>query len=211
MASDERAPEGETIMKTIIGSAIGVFAIGLILIGAGLRGSAATSPASLAPASASVPGAANVVPVAYNTAAVQATSAGPVMVNCAPGQRALVRQVLMNGEPVSQVACVADAMGVADTYAPMGVAQARPVSYNTASDYRSTRSSNLSERRVVYQQPTTERVVTKERSWKKPLLVIGGSTAAGAGIGGLVGGKKGALIGAALGGGASTLYEATRK
>jgi hypothetical protein len=45
------------------------------------------------------------------------------------------------------------------------------------------------------------------RNWKKTALVIGGSTATGAGIGGLIGGKKGALIGAALGGGASTLWE----
>ncbi len=103
-----------------------------------------------------------------------------------------------------------DVAGVAaDAYAPAGV-QSRPVSYSTsANGYESSRS-NLTERRVVYQQPTTERV-QKRSSWKKPLLVIGGSTAAGAGIGGLVGGKKGALIGAALGGGASTLYEATRK
>ena len=49
------------------------------------------------------------------------------------------------------------------------------------------------------------------RHGPSPLLIIGGSTAAGAGIGGLVGGKKGALIGAALGGGASTIYEATRR
>ncbi|MGE5358567.1 MAG: hypothetical protein ACM3NQ_06070 [Bacteroidales bacterium] len=197
-------------MKTIIGSAIGVLAIGLILIGAGLRGTAAPSPASFAPTS--MPGSQNVLPAAYSGAAPAAAS-GPVMVNCAPGQRALVRQVVLNGEAVSQVACVADLAGAsADSYAPMGV-QARPVSYTTAADdVRSTRSSNLTERRVVYQQPTTERVVQKSRSsWKKPLLVIGGSTAAGAGIGGLVGGKKGALIGAALGGGASTLFEATRK
>ena len=49
------------------------------------------------------------------------------------------------------------------------------------------------------------------RVWKKTALVIGGSTAAAAGLGGIFGGKKGALIGAAIGGGASTLYEATRK
>jgi hypothetical protein len=45
------------------------------------------------------------------------------------------------------------------------------------------------------------------RNWQKTALVIGGSTATAAGIGGLIGGKKGALIGAAIGGGASTLYE----
>jgi len=49
------------------------------------------------------------------------------------------------------------------------------------------------------------------RDWKKTALVIGGTTAAGAGLGGIFGGGKGALIGAAIGGGASTLYEATRK
>jgi hypothetical protein len=49
------------------------------------------------------------------------------------------------------------------------------------------------------------------RDWTKTALVIGGSTAGSAGLGGLLGGKKGALIGAALGGGASTLFEALHK
>jgi len=48
------------------------------------------------------------------------------------------------------------------------------------------------------------------RDWKKTALVIGGSSAAGAGLGGIIGGKKGALIGAAIGGGASALYETTQ-
>jgi hypothetical protein len=41
--------------------------------------------------------------------------------------------------------------------------------------------------------------------------VIGGTTAAGAGLGAIFGGKKGALIGAALGGGASSIYEAGKR
>jgi uncharacterized protein YcfJ len=45
------------------------------------------------------------------------------------------------------------------------------------------------------------------RSWKKSALVIGGSTAAGAGVGALVGGKKGALIGGIAGGAAGSAYE----
>ena len=49
------------------------------------------------------------------------------------------------------------------------------------------------------------------RDWKKTALIIGGTTAAGAGLGGIFAGKKGALIGAAIGGGASTVYEATKK
>jgi hypothetical protein len=49
------------------------------------------------------------------------------------------------------------------------------------------------------------------RNWKKTALVIGGTSAAGAGIGAIFGGGKGALIGAALGGGVSSLYEATKR
>jgi hypothetical protein len=49
------------------------------------------------------------------------------------------------------------------------------------------------------------------RNWKRTAMVVGGSTAAGAGVGAIIGGKKGALVGAALGGGASTLYEATKR
>jgi hypothetical protein len=49
------------------------------------------------------------------------------------------------------------------------------------------------------------------RDWKKTTLVIGGSTATGAGVGAIFGGKKGALIGAAIGGGGSTIYEATKR
>ncbi|HET6960540.1 MAG TPA: hypothetical protein VFI56_28330 [Vicinamibacterales bacterium] len=45
------------------------------------------------------------------------------------------------------------------------------------------------------------------RDWKKTAMVIGGSTAAGAGLGAIFGGKKGALIGAAIGGGAGTLLQ----
>ena len=61
--------------------------------------------------------------------------------------------------------------------------------------------------------PAPQRVVTRtvvekpRRDWGKTALVIGGSTAAGAGIGGLVGGKKGALIGAVIGGGGATLWD----
>ena len=55
-------------------------------------------------------------------------------------------------------------------------------------------------------------VVRREagRNWKKTALLVGGSTATGAGVGAIFGGKKGALIGAAIGGGASTLYESTK-
>jgi hypothetical protein len=64
--------------------------------------------------------------------------------------------------------------------------------------------------------PAPQRVVARtverpRRDWGKTALIIGGSTAAGAGVGGIVGGKKGALIGAAIGGGASTIMESVKK
>ena len=60
--------------------------------------------------------------------------------------------------------------------------------------------------------PVTEEVApSDERSWKKTAMIIGGSAASGAGVGGIVKGKKGALIGAAIGGGAASIYEATRR
>jgi hypothetical protein len=54
-------------------------------------------------------------------------------------------------------------------------------------------------------------VVHRHRSWKKSAAVIGGSTAAGAGIGALAGGGKGALIGGAIGAGAGTAYEVHKR
>jgi hypothetical protein len=70
--------------------------------------------------------------------------------------------------------------------------------------------------RTVYRtQPVQERVVERApqqtRSWQKTALVIGGSAASGAAVGGMVDGKKGALIGAALGGGAASIYEAVKR
>jgi hypothetical protein len=61
-------------------------------------------------------------------------------------------------------------------------------------------------------RPVQRTVVRREagRDWKKTALLVGGSTATGAGVGAIFGGKKGALIGAAIGGGASTLYESAR-
>lgn len=72
-------------------------------------------------------------------------------------------------------------------------------------------------RQTVYRsQPVQERVVVerpvqRKRSWQKTAMIIGGSSAAGAGVGGMIDGKKGALIGAAIGGGAASIYEATKR
>jgi hypothetical protein len=70
---------------------------------------------------------------------------------------------------------------------------------------RVTRAVEPQRERVVYEEDRSD------RSWQKTALIIGGSTASGAGVGAIVGGKKGALAGAAIGGGAASIYEATRR
>src|SRR6187399_669836 len=70
--------------------------------------------------------------------------------------------------------------------------------------------------RTVYRAPVQDREIVREEreivrdddhSWGKTAMIVGGSAAGGAGVGG----KKGALIGAAIGGGAASIYEATQR
>jgi hypothetical protein len=73
------------------------------------------------------------------------------------------------------------------------------------------RTVTVVDRTPVVRRTTVVRTTARapRRDWKKTALVVGGSTATAAGVGALIGGKKGALVGAALGGGLSTLYETT--
>ena len=95
----------------------------------------------------------------------------------------------------------------------------QPRATTAAAPVRIVRTAAQAPTRTVYRAaaPDPERtVVYREaaqptRSKTKTALIIGGSAAGGAGLGGIVGGKKGALIGAALGGGAASIYEATRR
>ena len=91
-----------------------------------------------------------------------------------------------------------------DPYAASRAGLAYPVS-----DVRAVRTVQTA---APVRRTTSERVERSSgRDWKKTALVIGGTTAAGAGVGAIFGGGKGALIGAAIGGGASTIYEATKR
>ena len=85
--------------------------------------------------------------------------------------------------------------------------RAVPASYQT---YVAPAPRRLTSARAVRSTPVRY-VERRGRDWKKTAMVIGGTTAAGAGIGAIFGGKKGALIGAALGGGAGTLYEVKKR
>jgi hypothetical protein len=96
----------------------------------------------------------------------------------------------------------------------------RPIAYRVSDTravpvyddrYVDTRSATVAARPVsrVTRSAAPAHVAARPagRDWTKTAMVIGGTTAAGAGLGAIFGGKKGALIGAAIGGGAGTLYE----
>jgi hypothetical protein len=159
---------------------------------------------------------------AQELAAGQAGS--PVVVSCEPHQRTLVRPAVVNGVQVSQVECVA--ADPSRTYAEATYAgepaprAAAPVAYTQAArapqvvyeelePARVVRTSApvtvarpQQTRQVVYEQP-----VKKTRSVKKSAVIIGSSAGVGAAVGAAVKGKKGALIGAAIGGGGAAIWD----
>lgn len=97
-----------------------------------------------------------------------------VVVECGPGQRAVMTQRLVDGAPQIAARCEGT--------------------------------------RVVARQTSSRSVArAPHRTKTKTALMIAGSTATGAGVGGALKGKKGALIGAALGGGTATIYEAAKR
>jgi len=86
----------------------------------------------------------------------------------------------------------------------------RPVVRTVAAPRRTVTRSAVQQRAVVDDGVIREEAPA-QRTWKKSALIIGGSAASGAGVGAIVSGKKGALIGAAIGGGAASIYEATKR
>jgi hypothetical protein len=88
---------------------------------------------------------------------------------------------------------------------PVQVAQRRPAPRRTSSEPRVYRTVETAPERVIVEDDR------EDRSWQKTAMIIGGSAAGGAGVGGIIKGKKGAAIGAAIGGGAASIYEATRR
>jgi hypothetical protein len=150
----------------------------------------------------------------------------PMSVTCEPNQRAVVRQVAVNGGLQAQVQCESAfaPVGTSGSFgatAPAIYAQAptaQPVAYTVPlENTRLVRSAPVTRTvaapdRVAYQpayQPARERVVVRPpvRSVKKSAIIIGSSAGVGAGIGAAVGGKKGAGIGALVAGGGAALWD----
>ncbi|HTM27519.1 MAG TPA: hypothetical protein VL225_20120 [Vicinamibacterales bacterium] len=156
-------------------------------------------------------------------ASVGGTHDGGVAVACEPNQRAVVRQLVVNGASQPQVECVSVA-GFAPgpavaTYGAPSAAGYQTIGYTqaplentrlvrTVYPEREVTTRAVAPRRVNYQR-APERIVAVRpaRSVKKSAIIIGSSAGVGAGIGAAAGGKKGALIGALIGGGGATLWD----
>ena len=135
---------------------------------------------------------------------VAATSAGDVesplsaapLVDCGAGREALVEQAIEDGEIVARVKCVSTQ--------PAPMVRATPAPVVTTERAPEARSD------VPAVEPEAED--EDSRSLKDSALIIGGAAGAGAGIGAIAKGKKGAAVGAAAGAVAGTVYDlATRK
>lgn len=120
------------------------------------------------------------------------TAGSPVQ--CAAWQDAIVERVGANSVRVS---CVDRTGEPAGDVVRLASTRQEPVA----------RARPAVAERVVYRDPPRG----SDRPVSKSVLIIAGATGAGAGAGGLIGGKKGALAGAAIGGGAAAIYEAIKR
>jgi len=181
-------------MRTVLSAAAGAAAATVLLAGYGVIGprAAATSQPRSDPAVVRTAGDADI--------ARPAGEPPQVVVRCAPGQEARIRQLgaTTAGECIDAAAASYERRAAAP-YA----ARAALVS-PAVGDVVAPAAPRPAPRTIVV------RDARPRRDWGRTALVIGGSSAAGAGIGGLIGGKKGALVGAALAGAAGTLYELKR-
>lgn len=192
------------MMKAILGSALGGLAAGTLALVASAAGRT-TAPADPWAMQANAPRAQT---VAESQTGSTATTNAPTLVQCEPQQEAVLRRSIVAGREVAEVTCVSRATADAAYLDRAGYAQSDIV---TRPAMRTVEARPV--RQVVYRDRpvSTRQVDANRRSWKKTALIIGGTTAAGAGVGAIAGGKKGALIGAAIGGGGATIYEAIKR
>jgi hypothetical protein len=186
---------------------VGVSAI----VGAFYLGGRVTASANESAAAAMPMAAASAAPVATEATA----RPDELAVECEPGQRAVVRTSRDGATP--QVACVSDPRPVMrqarTAYAPAVVGAPDAVRVSDTGDRPYARPAVITEPVEVYRPRSrpaayeTREVVRPRRTVKKSVAIIGGSTAAGAVVGGLVKGPKGAVIGGLLGGGAATVWD----
>ncbi len=147
----------------------------------------------------------------------------PLTLACEPNQRAIVRQVTVNGVAQPQLEC---SSALAPAAAAVGYGAMVPVSYAPSPGYgyapapaADTQFVRTAYQPAVITQPVAApravsrpaarhvAVAAPKRSVARSAVIIGSSAGVGAGVGALVGGKKGAGIGALVGGGGAALWD----
>jgi hypothetical protein len=178
-----------------VGALVGAFYLG------GRTGAAAAAP--------NVPGTTATVPVAAPLPVPEA-----LQVECEPGQRAVVTTAATGGAP--RVSCVSDArpvglMTTPATFAEPMLARSDLVTVSDVGYRPAARPAVITQPAEVYRPPSrpvsSREVARPKRTWERSAVIIGSSAAIGATVGGLAKGKKGALIGGIVGGGAATVWD----
>ena len=187
-------------MRYLPGWAVG--SLGTAAIVAAFFAGGAFGASSSASLSAAAPAAVVAEPVA----------ATGLEVSCEPGQRAVVRQASLAG--AGSVSCVSDPSvatpGMAYASAPPVAGMVR-VADTARRPY--AHPAVINEPVEVYRPRSvpvsygSREVARPTRTVKKSVAIIAGSTAAGAVVGGLAKGKRGALIGGIVGGGAAAVWD----
>lgn len=178
-------------MKAVAGWIVGVFALGLVVGGVFDRTSAEDKDKSDASLVANLPA-----------------------VDCGEGREAVFAPTVLNGQTSLAVKCVATEGQLEPareverlrydiaTPAPIYVSAPAPAPAPVVVAPSRNTAENIDPNATVEKD---------DRDWKDSALVIGGAAGAGAGIGALAKGGKGAAVGAAIGGVAGTVYELARK
>jgi len=121
-----------------------------------------------------------------------------VAVECGRGQRAVMEQRRINGRTQLVARCKnsRDRGVVYDDY---------------GRSFRGRESAYAAYPPVARRSTAPYAYRERRHSNTNTALMIAGATAAGAGVGGALKGKTGALVGAAIGGGSASIYEASKR
>jgi hypothetical protein len=177
-----------------VGGAVGVAALlGAFYLGGRTAASPVLDPAATAAA-----------PMAMATSpAVPGIEFG-----CAPGQRVVMR------EATATTPASATCVGTAAEAAARAMGPAAVVAVADAPMAPYAQRAVITEPLEVYRPRSVPVSYQSERDVRRPVrtktksaVIIGSSTAVGATIGGLTKGKKGAIIGGLIGGGAATVWD----
>jgi hypothetical protein len=126
---------------------------------------------------------------------------------CAPGQRVVMREA--TAVTPASATCVGTASEAANVMAPAAIVA---VADTPVAPY--VQRAVITEPLEVYRPRSVPVSYQSEHDVRRPVrtktksaVIIGSSTAVGATIGGLTKGKKGAIIGGLIGGGAATVWD----